>query len=65
MFQGFLPNDISIYATTTSNATDDSFAYYCPNSNDEYTTCLRDLYSVSWWKTCMIQWLNISFIIFV
>nr|KYP38665.1 Vacuolar-processing enzyme [Cajanus cajan] len=52
MFEGILPNNISIYATTASNADEDSFAYYCPHSYPspptEYTTCLGDVYSISW-----------------
>nr|POE58871.1 vacuolar-processing enzyme [Quercus suber] len=54
------PNDhIFIYYTDhggpgvlASNATEDSFATYCPDEPEapkvEYNTCLGDLYSVSW-----------------
>ncbi|KAE9588914.1 hypothetical protein Lal_00012589 [Lupinus albus] len=52
MFEGLLPNNINIYVTTASNATESSFAAYCPqfiaNELPEETTCLGDLYSVSW-----------------
>ncbi|KAK1615012.1 hypothetical protein QYE76_020529 [Lolium multiflorum] len=54
MFEGLLPANISIYATTASNATEDSWATYCPGGGQgeapppEFMTCLGDLYSVSW-----------------
>nr|KYP50231.1 Vacuolar-processing enzyme [Cajanus cajan] len=52
MFDGILPNDINIYATTASNASEDSYAYYCPHHYPfpppEYTTCLGDVYSNAW-----------------
>ncbi|CAL5191778.1 unnamed protein product [Lathyrus oleraceus] len=51
MFQG-LPNDINIYVTTASNASENSYAFYCPETPTPpppgYTTCLGDLYSISW-----------------
>lgn len=52
MFEGLLPTNISIYATTASNATESSWGTYCPDMDPppppEYDTCLGDLYSVSW-----------------
>lgn len=52
IFGGLLPENLDIYATTASNATEDSFATYCPDEPEapkvEYNTCLGDLYSVSW-----------------
>ncbi|KAK7311091.1 hypothetical protein RJT34_08988 [Clitoria ternatea] len=52
MFEGLLPNDINIYASTASNASEDSFGIYCPGFYPfaplEYTTCLGDTYSISW-----------------
>lgn len=52
MFEGLLPNDINIYVTTASNAIENSYAFYCPNNPNpppiEYTTCIGDLYSISW-----------------
>ncbi|KAM3702019.1 hypothetical protein ACB098_05G218900 [Castanea mollissima] len=52
IFEGLLPDNLDIYATTASNATEDSFATYCPDEPEaprvEYNTCLGDLYSVSW-----------------
>ena len=43
---------MDIYATTASNAIEDSFATYCPDEPGapevEYNTCLGDLYSISW-----------------
>ncbi|PON78579.1 Peptidase C13, legumain [Parasponia andersonii] len=54
MFEGLLPSNISIYATTASNATEDSWAEYCPDygAPQEYDTCLGDLYSISWLEDC-------------
>ncbi|XP_039115632.1 vacuolar-processing enzyme-like [Dioscorea cayenensis subsp. rotundata] len=46
IFEGLLPKNIGIYATTASNALEDSFATYCDVGG--YNTCLGDLYSVSW-----------------
>ncbi|XP_038880044.1 vacuolar-processing enzyme-like [Benincasa hispida] len=53
MFEGLLPENIKIYATTASNATEDSWATYCPKESrgpppKDYNTCLGDLYSVAW-----------------
>ncbi|XP_062202096.1 vacuolar-processing enzyme-like [Phragmites australis] len=52
IFEGLLPNDINVYATTASNAEESSWGTYCPGENPspppEYDTCLGDLYSVSW-----------------
>ncbi|XP_072968600.1 vacuolar-processing enzyme-like [Typha angustifolia] len=52
IFEGLLPEDINIYATTASNAVESSWGTYCPGEYPspprEYYTCLGDLYSVSW-----------------
>ncbi|CAM0943164.1 unnamed protein product [Alopecurus aequalis] len=49
IFEGLLPANISVYATTASNAVESSYATYCPGEAPaEYTTCLGDLYSVAW-----------------
>ncbi|WOK95761.1 vacuolar-processing enzyme-like [Canna indica] len=52
IFQGLLPEDIDIYATTASNAYESSWGTYCPGDSPSlppgYYTCLGDLYSVSW-----------------
>ncbi|XP_071696358.1 legumain-like [Rutidosis leptorrhynchoides] len=52
IFEGILPEDLNIYATTASGAEENSFGTYCPGMNPappaEYITCLGDLYSVSW-----------------
>ncbi|RDX76791.1 hypothetical protein CR513_43174, partial [Mucuna pruriens] len=52
MFDGILPENISIYATTASNVTEKSYAFYCPYLDPppppEYTTCLGDTFSISW-----------------
>ncbi|KAI3505200.1 hypothetical protein L1887_27165 [Cichorium endivia] len=52
IFEGLLPKDLNIYVTTASNATENSWATYCPDMKPppppEYDTCLGDLYSISW-----------------
>jgi legumain len=50
IFEGLLPADINIYATTASNANESSWATYCPGGGapSDFMTCLGDLYSVSW-----------------
>uniref|UniRef100_A0A803NEH6 Legumain prodomain domain-containing protein n=1 Tax=Chenopodium quinoa TaxID=63459 RepID=A0A803NEH6_CHEQI len=52
IFDGLLPNNLSIYATTASNPDESSYATYCdgdPGVPSEYNnTCLGDLYSISW-----------------
>ncbi|XP_062029398.1 vacuolar-processing enzyme-like [Rosa rugosa] len=59
MFEGLLPTNISIYATTASNATENSWGTYCPDMTPppppEYDTCLGDLYSISWMEDCDLQ----------
>ncbi|PON87668.1 Peptidase C13, legumain [Trema orientale] len=58
IFDGLLPKNISIYATTASNGSESSYATYCPGDHDygspldEYDTCLGDMYSVSWMEDC-------------
>ncbi|KAL0908076.1 hypothetical protein M5K25_022545 [Dendrobium thyrsiflorum] len=53
IFEGFLPENISIYATT-SNAVEGIWGIYCPrgspSSSSEYWTYLGDLYNISWMK---------------
>ncbi|KAG2589403.1 hypothetical protein PVAP13_5NG236500 [Panicum virgatum] len=52
IFEGLLPNDINVYATTASNADESSWGTYCPGEHPspppEYDTCLGDLYSIAW-----------------
>ncbi|KAL5178988.1 Vacuolar-processing enzyme [Glycine soja] len=52
IFEGLIPEDINIYATTTSNAEESSWGTYCPGEYPspplEYSTCLGNLYSVAW-----------------
>ncbi|CAL9075387.1 unnamed protein product [Musa textilis] len=52
IFEGLLPEDINIYATTASNAYESSWGTYCPglypSPPPEFYTCLGDLYSVAW-----------------
>ncbi|GFP88051.1 vacuolar-processing enzyme gamma-isozyme [Phtheirospermum japonicum] len=52
IFEGLLPEGMNIYATTASNSTELSWATYCEEEEayceEEYDTCLGDLYSVSW-----------------
>ncbi|XP_015884509.3 vacuolar-processing enzyme [Ziziphus jujuba] len=52
IFEGLLPENLNIYATTASNAEESSWGTYCPGENPspppEFETCLGDLYSVAW-----------------
>uniref|UniRef100_A0A7S2TJG5 legumain n=1 Tax=Lotharella oceanica TaxID=641309 RepID=A0A7S2TJG5_9EUKA len=52
MFDGLLPDNIKIYATTAANGKESSWGTYCPPSSKvdgkELNTCLGDLYSVNW-----------------
>ncbi|KAJ0667662.1 putative legumain protein [Helianthus annuus] len=52
IFEGILPEDLNIYATTASGAQENSYGTYCPGTEPspppEYITCLGDLYSVAW-----------------
>ncbi|XP_024031870.1 vacuolar-processing enzyme alpha-isozyme [Morus notabilis] len=56
MFDGLLPNNINIYATTSTNPKELGWAIYCPGDHGsmskEYDTCLGDLFSVSWMEDC-------------
>ena len=61
MFEGLLPNNISIYATTSANSQESSYGFYCPGDfpspPPEYDVCLGDLYSISWledWYTYLL-----------
>ncbi|KAK9103203.1 hypothetical protein Sjap_020457 [Stephania japonica] len=52
VFEGMMPEDLSIYVTTASNAEESSWGTYCPGMDPppppEYVTCLGDLYSIAW-----------------
>jgi legumain len=52
IFEGTLPANINIYATTASNAQESSWGCYCPGMAQPppagYNTCLGDLYAVAW-----------------
>jgi len=52
MFDGLLPSNWNIYATTASNPDESSWGTYCPPQDFvngvELQSCLGDLYSVSW-----------------
>ncbi|KAL7611106.1 hypothetical protein Lser_V15G09720 [Lactuca serriola] len=52
IFEGMLPEDLNIYATTASSSEESSYGTYCPGMEPspppEYITCLGDLYSVAW-----------------
>jgi len=53
MFQGLLPKDIDVYATTAANATESSWGTYCGGNESKVDgidigSCLGDLYSVNW-----------------
>ncbi|KAF3432319.1 hypothetical protein FNV43_RR27059 [Rhamnella rubrinervis] len=53
IFEGLLPKNLNIYATTASNSQENSYATYCPgDSLAEFDTCLGDLYSISWMEDC-------------
>ena len=62
IFEGLLPNNINIYATTAANAMESSYATYCPgmfpSPPPQFTTCLGDLYSVSWMEDRCVLLLN-------
>jgi len=51
MFEGLLPDNINIYATTASNPDESSWATYCNPNNvvngTSLITCMGDLYSIS------------------
>jgi legumain len=52
MFDGLLPEDYNIYATTASNPDESSWGTYCPPDDMvngvAVGSCLGDLYSVNW-----------------
>ncbi|XP_044496400.1 vacuolar-processing enzyme-like isoform X2 [Mangifera indica] len=48
MFEGLLPKTWNIYVMTASNSSESSWAAYCPQYPDEHSTCLGDVFSVSW-----------------
>ncbi|XP_068334549.1 vacuolar-processing enzyme-like [Pyrus communis] len=59
MFDGILPRNLNIYATTAANPEESSYGMYCPGEDprvaEEYGTCLGDLYSISWMEDCDIS----------
>jgi legumain len=52
IFEGSLPENINVYATTAANAEESSWGTYCPGMSPSppsgYNTCRGDLYSVAW-----------------
>ncbi|TVU50416.1 hypothetical protein EJB05_01787, partial [Eragrostis curvula] len=54
IFEGLLPADIDVYATTSTGADELGWAAYCPSGDlgasppPEYHTCLGDMFSVAW-----------------
>jgi legumain len=52
MFEGLLPLNINIYATTAANSKESSWGTYCyPDdvvNGVHINSCLGDLYSVNW-----------------
>ncbi|XP_066344560.1 vacuolar-processing enzyme gamma-isozyme-like [Miscanthus floridulus] len=52
IFQGLLPENIDMYATTAGNVEESSWGTYCssddPDPLPEFDTCLGGLYSVAW-----------------
>lgn len=59
IFQGLLPKDLNIYATTAANAEESSWGTYCPGMFpaplEEFDTCLGDLYSVAWMEDTEVE----------
>ncbi|KAM0069812.1 putative legumain protein [Helianthus debilis subsp. tardiflorus] len=59
IFEGLIPEDLNIYVTTASNATESSWGTYCPGMTPpppkEYKTCLGDLYSISWMEDSDVE----------
>ena len=64
MFEGLLPAELNIYATTAANSTEDSWAEYCPDygAPSSFDTCLGDLYSISWLEDWYVLFFFSSFI---
>ncbi|TMW84818.1 hypothetical protein EJD97_024310 [Solanum chilense] len=54
MFEGLPYKGLNIYATTASKADENSFATYCSPKGYE-STCLGDLFSVSWLENSELQ----------
>jgi len=52
IFEGLLPNNMNIYVTTSTNARELGYGFYCPDGKNlsptEYTTCLGDTFGISW-----------------
>lgn len=52
MFDGRLPDNLNIYATTAANPYESSWGCYCPPDDSvdgkSIGSCLGDLYSVNW-----------------
>lgn len=59
MFEGLLDDSLNIYTTTAANAHESSWATYCPGMSPApptgFTTCLGDLYSVSWMENRYVK----------
>ncbi len=52
MFEGWLPNNLNIYATTAANAHESSWGFYCSPQDvvngKKIGSCLGDEYSITW-----------------
>ncbi|KER28791.1 hypothetical protein T265_04479 [Opisthorchis viverrini] len=46
IFVGVLPSDVGIYATTSANANEDSFAQFC--EDPQFSVCLATEFSYAW-----------------
>ena len=59
LFEGMMTDDMNIYVTTAANAHESSWGTYCPgmvpSPPSEFSTCLGDLYSVSWMENRSVQ----------
>lgn len=68
IFEGLLPSNLNIYATTASNADESSWAAYCPEDSpgtpQGYDTCLGDIYSISWMEDRYANFVIIIMIIY-
>jgi legumain len=53
MFDGILPANISVFATTAANPTESSYAYYY---NDTLQTYMADEYSIRWMQDTEANW---------
>jgi legumain len=55
MFEGWLGDDLGIYATTAANGEESSWGFYCPPEDGvrgkKINSCLGDEYSITWMES--------------